>query len=70
MIKPYIDEFTVQDMKEIVPFKQSLDGLEQLSMILINDAQKKVDALTVKKGSVPAPANGAQPGANQFVKVQ
>ena len=72
MIKPFIDEFTVQDMKEIVPFKQSLEGLEQLSMILINDAQKRVDALTVKKGQAPAPApsKGAQPAANQFVKVK
>lgn len=33
MIKPYIDEFTVQGMKDIVPFKQSLDGLKQLSML-------------------------------------
>ncbi len=70
MIKPYIDEFTVQDMKEIVPFKQSLDGLEQLSMILINDAQKRVDALTVKKGNVPVANNKAQGNTNQFVREQ
>jgi len=70
MIKPYIDEFTVQDMKEIVPFKQSLEGLEQLSMILINDAQKKVDALTVKKGNVPVANNKPQGNTNQFVREQ
>ena len=57
MIKPYIDEFTVQGMKEICPFKQSLEGLEQLSMMLINDAQKRMDALTAKnsrQAQVPA----------------
>ena len=45
MIKPYIDEFTVQGMKDIVPYKASLQGLEQLSMILIQDAQQKVNAM-------------------------
>ncbi|MGN1281017.1 MAG: flagellar protein export ATPase FliI [Succinivibrio sp.] len=58
MIKPHIDEFTVQGMKEIVPFKQSLDGLKQLSMMLINDAQQKVDAMTA--ASVPANPNNTQ----------
>ena len=45
MIKPYIDEFTVQEMKQIVPYNESIDGLKQLSMILINDAQAKIDAM-------------------------
>ena len=41
MIKPYIDEFTQQGMKEVVPFSDSLDGLRKLAMILIDDAKGK-----------------------------
>lgn len=51
MIKPYIDEFTVQEMKEVVPYKKSLEGLKQLSMILINDAQDKVNAMQGQGGA-------------------
>ncbi len=60
MIKPYIDEFTVQGMKDIVPFKQSLDGLKQLSMLLINDAQNKINAMQQANGQAqsPRPAQG------------
>ncbi len=72
MIKPHIDEFTVQDMKEICPFKMSLEGLEQLSRILISDAQNRVDALTqaapAAKRNPPAVAK-ARPKVNaNFVK--
>ena len=63
MIKPYIDEFTVQGMKDIVPYKMSLDGLKQLSMVLINDAQQKMDAMNAK-GAAP---NG-QPRAQVNLK--
>lgn len=59
MIKPYIDEFTVQGMKDIVPFKQSLDGLKQLSMLLINDAQNKINAMQQANGQAQRPAQGA-----------
>ena len=42
MIHPHIDAFTQQKMKEIVPFAKSLEGLKDLSMILIRDAQDRV----------------------------
>ena len=66
MIKPYIDEFTVQGMKDIVPYKASLQGLEQLSMILIQDAQQKVNAMqqggqvVQANNQAVAPKQGAQ----------
>lgn len=65
MIKPYIDEFTVQGMKDIVPYKASLQGLEQLSMILIQDAQQKVNAMqqggqVAVNNQATAPKQGAQ----------
>ena len=41
MIKPHIDEFTQQGMKDVVPFADSIDGLRKLSMILIDDAKNK-----------------------------
>ena len=63
MIKPYIDEFTVQEMKQIVPYKESIDGLKQLSMILINDAQAKVDAMNANNGR-PAVAVKKRPSVS------
>ena len=63
MIRPHIDEFTQQGMKEIVPFKQSLDGLKYLSMLLINDAQQKMDAMTGANNprvAVPPPGQSQQ----------
>ncbi len=59
MIKPHIDEFTQQGMKDIIPYAQSLDDLKRVSMILVNDAQAKVNALQ-KKAQAPAPAAQAQ----------
>ena len=46
-------------MKDIVPFKQSLDGLKQLSMLLINDAQNKINAMQQANGQAQRPAQGA-----------
>lgn len=45
MIKPYIDEYTQQGMTEVIPFAQSLDGLRQLSMILIQDAKSTMNGM-------------------------
>ena len=73
MIKPYIDDFTVQEMKEICPFKQSLEGLERISMMLINDAQKRVNALTngAPGAQVSAPKKNASPRKTaSFVKTK
>ena len=59
MIKPYIDEFTQQGMKEVVPFSDSIDALRNLSLVLIDNAKNK--------GSVPQarmmpPPNRQAPG--------
>lgn len=62
MIKPYIDEFTQQGMKEVVPFSDSLDGLRKLSMILIDDAKNKVN--NMQQGRMMPPPN-RQPGQGQ-----
>ncbi|MCR5536549.1 MAG: flagellar protein export ATPase FliI [Succinivibrio sp.] len=48
MIKPYIDEFSQQDFRAVIPYAQSLEDLKKLSMILVKDAQQKVDALQQK----------------------
>lgn len=70
MIKPHIDQYTQQEMHEVVSYQQSLEGLRQLSMILIEDAQQKAAALQARAGGqaqVPAAqgqAQGAQ-GAQQ-----
>lgn len=45
MIKPYIDEFTQQGMKEVVSYAKSIEGLKGLSMILIEDAKKRMNAM-------------------------
>ncbi len=58
MIKPYIDEFTQQGMKEVVPFSDSLDGLRKLAMILIDDAKGKGGA---QGGRAMPPPNRMQP---------
>ncbi len=52
MIKPYIDEFSQQDFRAVIPYAQSLEELRKLSMILIEDAQKKVQALQ-QAGQLP-----------------
>lgn len=75
MIKPHIDEFTVQEMKEICPYKQSIEGLEQLSMILINDAQQKVNSMQnnrapAARAQVPPPQQPQQSQANRFVQIK
>ena len=46
MIKPHIDEFTQQGMKEIISYQKSLQQLQGIAQILIDDAQKKMQALT------------------------
>ena len=58
MIKPYIDEFTQQGMKEVVPFSDSLDGLRKLAMILIDDAKGKG---APQGGRMMPPPNRMQP---------
>ena len=45
MIRPSIDEYTQQEMREVIPYARSLDELRQLAQRLVDDAQQKVDAL-------------------------
>ncbi len=52
MIKPFIDEFSQQDFRAVIPYAKSLEDLKTLSMILVKDAQKKVDALQHKAPGV------------------
>lgn len=79
MIKPHIDEFTQQGYKDVIPYARSLEELRNLSMILVNDAQKRMDAMTgagqapqlqaqQQAGKLPAPA-APQGGQSQFRKV-
>lgn len=72
MIKPHIDQFTQQKMREVVPFADSIDGLRKLSMILIDDARNKANALQ-QRGGAPAARmavgqNRAQGGPVQQVQ--
>lgn len=60
MIKPHIDEFTQQGMKEVVPFAESLDGLRKLSMILIDGAKGGGGARPAPNRMMPPP-NRVQP---------
>ena len=57
MIKPHIDEYTQQGMQEVISYQQSLEGLKQLSLMLIQDAQQKVAALQ-QGGGHPAAQSG------------
>lgn len=61
MIKPYIDQFTEQGMKEVIPFSDSIDGLRKLSMILIDDAQNKVN--NMQQGRMMPPPQRQQGAA-------
>ncbi len=67
MIKPHIDEYTQQDMRAVIPYQQSLDGLKQLSLLLIQDAQNKIAALqqgaAAQQNATPVPGNKDQAGA-------
>ncbi len=63
MIKPQIDEYTQQGMQEVVPYQQSLAGLRQLSLSLLQDAQQKMAALQQTGGQMPAAAPGQAPAA-------
>ena len=60
MIKPYIDEFTQQGMKEVIPYSDSLDGLRKLSMILIDDAKNKVNNMQQGRMMPPPARQGGQ----------
>lgn len=70
MIHPYIDEFTQQKMKEIVPFTQSLQGLKQLSLLLIKDAQNKVAKLQQQAPLQTKPIEQRAPNNNAFIKTR
>ncbi len=56
MIKPYIDEYEVQGMKEIIHYEESINRLRALAMILIEDAKQKSAALTQNQGAPRAQA--------------
>lgn len=56
MIKPHLDTFLQQGMKEIIPFAASLEELRRLSLILINDAKARVAALQGGQGQADAQA--------------
>lgn len=45
MIHPHIDEFTQQDFREVIPYPKCVEQLKGLATVLINDAQKRVQAL-------------------------
>lgn len=64
MIKPHIDEFLQQKMKEIIPYKASVDGLKELSMLLINDAQSRLNTMQQQQQRAP------QVQQNQIVRKQ
>ncbi|MBU3844751.1 MAG: flagellar protein export ATPase FliI [Candidatus Anaerobiospirillum pullicola] len=64
MIKPYIDEFTQQGMKEVVPFAESLDGLRKLSMILIDDAKSKTRPVANQRMMPPPNRQAVAAGGN------
>lgn len=73
MIKPYIDDFTQQDFREVIPYAQSVEDMKKVALILIGDAQKKVDALNSKmqaKENVPAKASASQKGNGAFERVR
>lgn len=53
MIKPHIDTYTQQEMKEVIPYTRSLDELRNLSMILINDAQNRVNQMQPQQLAAP-----------------
>ncbi|MCU6222758.1 hypothetical protein KWI06_23720, partial [Enterobacter cloacae] len=53
MIKPHIDNYTQQEMKEVIPYSRSLDELRNLSMILINDAQNRVNRMQPQQLAAP-----------------
>jgi flagellum-specific ATP synthase len=60
MIKPYIDEFTQQDFREVIPYARSVEDMKKVAMVLIGDAQKRADALqaqqAAQQGAAKAPA--------------
>ncbi len=60
MIKPHIDTFLQQGMKEVIPYAASLDELRRLSMILIDDAKQRLNALQAQAG-----AQGQKPLPNR-----
>lgn len=62
MIKPYIDEFTQQDFREVIPYAQSVEDMKKVALVLIGDAQKRSDAL---KAQQQASQGGARPPAPQ-----
>ncbi|MBO6258533.1 MAG: flagellar protein export ATPase FliI [Succinivibrio sp.] len=68
MIKPYIDEFSQQDFRAVIPYAQSLEELKQLSMILVQDAQEKVNALQQSQGQLQPP--NAQTGHKPVASMQ
>ncbi|MCI6797602.1 MAG: flagellar protein export ATPase FliI [Succinatimonas sp.] len=45
MIHPYIDEFTQQDFRAVIPYAQSVEDMKKIAMILIGDAQKRTEQL-------------------------
>ncbi len=64
MIKPAIDEFLQQGMREIVPYAASLEELRRLSMILIDDAKARVNAMQQQEQQQGSVAQIARPNPN------
>lgn len=67
MMHPYIDEFSVQGMREIVPYAKSIEDLKALAMLLIQDTQKKFNQLQNAQGgdpNQPQLQNGQAPNPN------
>ena len=53
MIHPYIDEFTQQDFRAVIPYAQSVEDMKKIAMILIGDAQKRTEQLQRQQPQVP-----------------
>lgn len=72
MIKPYIDEYEIQGMTDIIPYEESINRLRALAMILIEDAKQKSAALTQNQERAPAQLQGPQPqqGSRPAVKLK
>ncbi len=74
MIKPYIDEFTQQDFREVIPYAKSVEDMKKVALVLIGDAQKRTEALKAQQqaqqGGARAPAAQRPQGQGAFQRVR
>ncbi|MGN0908043.1 MAG: flagellar protein export ATPase FliI [Succinivibrio sp.] len=74
MIKPYIDEFTQQDYREVIPYAQSVEDMKKVALVLIGDAQKRSDELKAAQAAAaakpPAAAQQRPQGQGAFQRVR